>query len=457
MKMQMSGLLKPLVNVAVIALTVTSLAGCLEEQQTTDPVTTYDVEAIVKDPNLTPEQKGEKLALVAEKLSTPSGFMYADEVLELALSYDSTNIRAQLYKKLSAPVMVLKSAMKRLQPVVRKFSAQMRRAYVDEQKSMALNQSVESFFNNGKADIQTESQAQSLVDQVMAAQNDLRLFLRSHKDISLQLYSVNPVGELPDIWYHCPVQGVDSVGSYHKKYTVKNCKFLRQTEYTIEGGDIEVLQHIAAGMQILSIVATSYDATGGAVFESTMNKQSLNVKQRIDLLQSLKQFGQVRNAATFKMIQALGSDIYSGARWAQKFQNQLCPQGWEHEQRPGKLFDKGICVQDYPGQKPGSTDTAFRVVATALAGQNLAVFTRDGSINVTDMADNTNGAQYSTQANLLAPIMNPIADLKQILPTKFDKCGRTINLGDKTVAGLFPSRDGEEVAKSIGLISEECK
>src|SRR5665213_1531332 len=441
MKKQISGLLKPLVSVAVVALTLTSLIGCLEEETRVESVSTYDVEAIVKDSNSTPEQKSEKLALVAEKLSTPSGFMYADEVLDLSLSFDKTNLRAQLYKKMNAPVIALKGSMKRLQPVAGKFSASVRRAYGDEQKTMALNPSIESFFNNGKADIQTEGQAQSLVDQVLAAQNDLRVFFKTHKDMTLELHSAVAAGELTDIWYRCPVQGLESTGTYHKKYTVKNCRYVHQTEYTIDGGDIEALQHIAAGMEILSIVSTSYDATGGAVFESTMSTKSLSVKQRIDLLQSLKQFGQVRNAAAFKMIRALGTDIYSGARWAQKYQNQLCPQGWEHEQRPGMLFDKGICVQDYPGEKSGSTDTAFRVVATALADQNLAVFTRDGSIDVTDMADSSDGALYKTQANLLAPIMNPIADLKQILPTKFDKCGQTINLGDKSVAGLFPAQD----------------
>jgi hypothetical protein len=380
--------------------------------------------------------------------------------LDLALSFDGSNIRAQLYKKLNAPVIALKGSIKRLEPVVAKFSPPVQQAYDQQKQLTRVNPSIDAFFNSGKADIQTEGQAQALIEQVLVAQNDLRVFLKGHLDISIQLNPMTPDGgEIADIWQACPVVATDGVGKYHKKYTTKTCPFLHPTDFTMDAGDIEAVQQMVAGMQILTIAATAYDATGGGQFESAVyNNPDMSVRQRIGLLQNLKQLGKVRNAATFKMIQSLGADIMAGARWAEKYQAQLCPHGpGQEQQRPGKLFDQGICVQDYPGQKPGTLDKTFGVVEMALAGQNVAVFTRDGGINVSELADSTDGAAYSTQANLLAPIVNPIADLKQILPTKFDKCGNTTNLGDKTVAGLFPSRDGEDVAKSTGVISEPCQ
>jgi hypothetical protein len=417
------------------------------------------VEAIVQDPTLDSGQKSESLARVGEKLSTPSGFMYAEEVLDLALSYDKTNFRAQFYKKLNAPVVALKGAMARLTPAAKKFSPQVQRDFLQARREFAINPSIDRFFNVGPKDIVNESQVQALVDQVLAKQDGLRTFLRDSKGLAMDLHSVVPVGEITDIWMHCPVTANGPVGGkYHKTYSAKNCRELHNTEAVIDIGDLEVLQHIAAGMEMYSIVVTSYDLTGAAAIETSFSNPRVNLSmpQQIAALQSHKKLGQIRNAKALKMIQSLGSDMYAGATWAQSLQDRLCPAGWEAQNRPGMLFDKGICVQDYPGQKRGSLDTAFHVIATSLAGQTVSVFTRDGAVNVTEMADSTEGGKYFTNANILAPIMNPIDDLKRILPTQFDKCGRANNLGDSTAAGLFPRGDAQEVAKSLELIYDKC-
>lgn len=157
------------------------------------------------------------------------------------------------------------------------------------------------------------------------------------------------------------------------------------------------------------------------------------------------------------MIEALGTDLYSGARWADQYQKELCPEGWNKHQRSGMLFSRGLCTSDYPSEKAPTADVVFRTLHTAVTGGALSVFTNSGHLYVSDLADRELGRDYETKAVFLAPIVSPIADLKSQLPTAFNECGKGANLGDATAGGLFPAGDANHVAQVMGVIQESCR
>jgi hypothetical protein len=379
--------------------------------------------------------------------------MYADEVLNLALGYDKSNLRAQMYKKVNAPAMSLKGIVKRVEPLSQKFSSVTEANYLWLRAQMKLNPSIDAFFNSGGSDIRTESKLQKVLDQMIPLTDDLRRFFQSHKDADIRLYTVRPSGNILDIWYYCPVQGIEAKGTYHKKYSVQNCNFLRRTEFTVDAADIEVLQHIAAGLEINAIGEAAYDLTGGATYESLTQHGKISARRHVQVLNNQSRLGKIRSAETLKFVRNLGADFYSGARWLQNMQAEVCPTGdWQENQRPDKLFDSGLCIRN---ARSNSVNTLFKMMQTSLAGQSISVFTSKGRILSADLENA--GGNYTTQANVFAPIINPVVDLKSILPTKFDKCGRANDLGDSTVGGVFPRRDGEQVAKNIGLIADECR
>jgi hypothetical protein len=155
------------------------------------------------------------------------------------------------------------------------------------------------------------------------------------------------------------------------------------------------------------------------------------------------------------MIQAMGSDVYAGARWAEQYQDRLCPKGHYQENRPGRLFSQGLCVQDLPDPSAPKAQSVLRVFAAALAGTAIDVGVKEGQILAVDLSNRTDFT-YKTKAQVLAPVTNPVADLKTLLPTQFDRCGRPLNVGDSTLGGIFPAGDANDVAAHARMLGKDC-
>lgn len=447
--------MKNLISIAICVSSLLSMVGCYQEEQTAGGQTTFNVQAIVDDKSIDDVTRAERLSLVGEQLATPSGFMYANEVLNLALAFDSKNRRAQIYKHLLAPELLLKGVIARLEPVRGQFSSRVRENFDAFVSKVHLNKSVDKFFNDGRPDLTNESSIQMLVEKIRAKQNNLRVYIASMKDTTIQLQPLINNRPLEVVWAACPVEAKTPHNSYHETYVAENCSALSKTMFLMEGADWEAIQHVAAGMQIASSVSLGYDLTGAIAYERLVNDGHSSNEQRLQSLHNSQRLGQLRQAEKLQMVRAMGTDFYAGARWFQRYQRELCPTGQvTPNQRPNNLFGDGICVNDHTLNKP--IDFVFSLVETVLAGQTIGILTQNGAVDVIDPLI-SQPADYKTQANLMAPLVNPVADLKSILPARLDKCGQVTTLGDSTAAGLFPQGDAVTVAKRLRIISQSCQ
>src|SRR5690606_13620863 len=66
-----------------------------------------------------------------------------------------------------------------------------------------------------------------------------------------------------------------------------------------------------------------------------------------NVLMSNPKFGTLRSNHVFQYVSELGLDLAAGARWAIKFQKELCPNGQNSEKvRTGYLIASAICIED---------------------------------------------------------------------------------------------------------------
>lgn len=448
--------MKSKVLAAGLMAALMTLTACNEEEGNPyAKARTYDVGAIVDAKDMSPAEKAEALALIGEKLVTPVSFMFADEVLTQAIKFDAGNPRAQLYKYIVAPAMVLKGSLRGIRPLANKLTQYSQDKFTEMDTKLSASRSLYLFLVDGPADINNEEKLQQLLDKVYGQQDKLRLFARGFKRNVLKVAPVIINGPEREVLAQCQVAPVGKRDGYHQKYEVSACPWSKVYETTIDSGDIEVMQHAFAGAEIATILATSYDATGGVLYERYISNRNVTTEQGVRFINELPSAGKLRASSSIRMIHGMGTDAYAGARWAQQYQDRLCPKGHYQDNRPGRLFSRGLCVQDLPDPNAPKAETFLRAVSAALSGASTEMGVADEQISVVELSNKTSW-DYRTKANVFAPLNNPVADLKTLLPNQFDRCGQPLNVGDSTLGGLFPNGDANDVGARLGKFGKNC-
>ncbi len=425
-----------------IALTVSTLAACSNNHaETTHSGVTglnssavVDASAIMSDQTLGPAEKAEKLALAGEQLTTPNGFMYADSVFDQALSVDSNNQRAKFYKALLATPMAMRGILARVQPLA--YSHAKTQKQYDEAVSNLPKSSVKTFLLDGSGDIKTEKDVQAFFNVIHDSQKQFRIFLKNSKsmDITLNINVWSNKGSTPKALEDCAVTqtGAD-------QFEIKKCDIVSVAQVKLNRPDIEALEQIAAGKQILMAFMTSYDVTGGISTAQKYHGHKVSNKVLWNELSTYSDFGKLRVANELAGITEMGLDAVAGVRWAALIQKDLCPYGYGNSQnRSGYLFNKGLCIESKNGGA-SKLESVLKTVEMALAGQSIDVTLGKHQ-------------QMKTQARPAAVIQSPIADLKTLSPT-FNNCDTVQSVSDNTIGGVFPNHDGNQAL----ALSTACK
>lgn len=366
--------------------------------------------------------KAEKLALAAEQLLTPSGFIYADMILDQALKLDPKNKRAGLYKSFLAGSLATKGILARVKPLADKDPESKKK--LEEIISKMQDGSLKKFLLDGKPEINNEKDVQAFADSVINGFGQFRQFLKANKNLEIEL-NVNDYMTSSGRSY--------SYSSYCNTYPTgngnyeTNCSTYEEessnttpSKFSLNRADIEGLQHITAGYQIYGSLLNSYSLSGAIGVAKNAANRDKPTSQIWKELARDADFGKLRNDV-FARIPELGTDAIIGVRWALSVQKQLCPSGVEtSDSRPGMLFGKGICFK----QPTTDLEKTLEFVELALQGQKIPV--RLGSID----------SEIIPQAIL----SNPVKDLKTLKPV-FNDCGKIAAVADETLNGLFPNGD----------------
>lgn len=388
-------------------------------------LTEIDAASITSNPQLTKQQKSEKLARASEQLLNVQGFAYADEVADLSLNLDPSNVRAKFIKAILSPIIAQKGIYNRVKPLA-DLDAKVSREYIENMAKFDVetpNSTVKEFLLDGQPDIRNEVDLQEYLDSVAGSFNGIREFAKKHKNSELTVMA-------SDTLYKTMLGRYQSSCQVHKvsegKYEA-NCPDVRDVmEIKMNRADFEALQHLAAGYELYFSLANSYNLSGSINKAlSWQHNQQEEIQSIIDDLIANKDFATLRGKNGFQKVKAMGIDAIAGARWIMSNQNALCQAGRSHARnRIGMLFNYGLCM-DRSNAVENSKDLS--IVSEILAGKILDEVKLKGD--------------YVTSLKPISLFEAPIADLRSAMPLSYDRCGNVTSLKDSTLAGVFIKGD----------------
>jgi hypothetical protein len=297
--------------------------ACSKKEENKSNSIVVDTKALQQS-GKTLDESAENLALAGEQLVSPISFMYADIVFDLALKANPDNKRAQFYKALIKPMMMMKGALNRIKPVVDSLPEENQKEYSDF-LAKSPESALKTFLMDGPQDIKTEEDALKFMDSYRAAWEDIRIFMKENKDLNME---VN-VMTLPGNQAALEKATGECVAENHmnQEFVVSDCNYLKALKINISRADVEAMQHIAAGMQIYQILGTSYTLDGVRDFAERNQDKQLTSEEIVEHFINSTTAGKLRNNELTK-IPELGTDAIAGARWALSIQNKLCPAGY---------------------------------------------------------------------------------------------------------------------------------
>lgn len=359
----------------------------------------------------------EELSLAAEQLITPNSFMYADKVLTQALAKDPTNFRAQFYKKMLAQPMLMKGMVTRTKGLFKNNKD----VKYDEVPNVALKK----FLLDGVNDIKTFSQLQDFLVQYRETVNDWRKFVKENVNQEFVVHLNPDVLKFNDVFDYrrsCYLKEEQN-GNY-----VYECDTKEVYNVKLNAGDLTAISQILAGKYLYTILATSYTVDGIEKFVEKSTTNFLTNEQSANLLKSIPTLGLVRKDQAFTSIRSLGADLVSASKWVQQNMNALCPKGdGAFNQRRGFLFADGLCL----GAKSEKADV-LKVFESMIAG--IAVVS----------SEDVNCNKRNVRINAFNVFENPVQDLRQLAPIKYNAYDKVSELADKSFGGVFVDNDAED-------------
>jgi len=424
---------------ATVLLAVCLFTACTNSNSSTtnkSGVTRLNTEAILADKTTSDKEKAEKLALAGEQLLSPNGFMYSETLFEQALELDSTNLRAGLYKNIISTAVLMKGALGR----VKTLASRDPEATTLYTKALAQlpDSNLRGYLLDGSDDIKTEKDVQSLADKVVETQGQLREFLKKNKDMEMVL-------NVPDwVAHKLYAEYLKNCNTYVNEkgvYEMFGCD-ASALQVKINRADVETMQQAAAGGQIYAIGGTAYDLTGGFDFYLKHKGTKVTKKAASKELSKVEEFGKLRRADGFKLIESLGIDGVAGVRWATEMQAQICPAGnVRKDSRRGYAFRDGLCVPTYTKSGKAVAEI-LKLVECGLMGQVVAL----------DLGNDSDGNPVSTRAKPNAFLDNPVADIKTLRPV-FNKCDKLTSISDDSAGGVAVDHDANEIISSFSKCS----
>lgn len=412
-----------------------SLASCSQEAPSSkSPIHSISVSSITADTSLSSKDKAEKLALAGEQLVTYTGFMYSEEILDLALELDPKNKRAQFYKAVLATPMKLKGILTRVKPLLKKYPESQNN--YNEVLSSVPEGGLKTFLLDGNEDIKDESDVQGFMDEIYQGQDKLRRFLKDNKNTNLVL-NLNDIGLIrqseDEALKRCEVEKIGS-----ETYAIKRCDMSRVMQVELTRADMESLQHLTAGFQIYSLMFNSYDLSGTVQVSQNIEEGDTTESVWNKLVEN-SAFGKIRNPKLIQNIPSLGIDLIAGVRWALSMQETLCSSG--EGARKGILFPNGICLEDKLSDG--------RPVEDVL---KLAELVLQGQTHITRFTDSQGSKQI--EVNPAAAFNNPVKDLKNLIP-EFNECGRISKIADPSFNGVLHYDEGQRIIEGMSVCPSE--
>ncbi len=361
-------------------------------------------------------QPANELADAAEQLVGPYTFMLAARIADMALVNDSSNLKAQFYKKFLARMEVFRGIAYRVKTLIK----------VEEQAKWQTNKDnfpespLKAFLYDEKLPVLKDvADVQDILGQYGMAVREFRTFLKKNVN-SQMVINLNP---------HIFEEKI-------KKDAAKDCQVSETTDgrmsfacntktvaqVRLNSADFIGLAQMQAGELLYFGMLNSYSLNGIEKANVINHPELKTPEQTINFLLANEKFGKLRKDNTITMLKEIGSDFSAAAKWAMHYQNQLCPLGSDStaDQRRGYLFSSGFCVKDMT-----ESQKSLALLDQALAGViSVDLFSSEGTLRPVNL-------------DIFAWSKAPIQDIRSVAPKSYNACGHVSAIKDNTVGGIF--------------------
>jgi hypothetical protein len=361
-----------------------------------------------------PVVRAEALADQGEKLFAAMNISDAYGQFSAASELDPTNARVKFWRGILKPVLEMKGIVTRVRPLylshpqgAERYAA-MRASYETPANSPATR-----FMLEGPEDIRTVEDFFNWLDHVRGSFMEMREALRSlrESEITIKL----PAGfTLSDYNNVCrPTQ----FGPIRWGGITNPCDPTMSNSVGLNRADFEALLVATSYFQAQIELLTAYRINPMALMipDEDMAKSSVDNKTTTEIfmrrLLDIENGGKLSSSKPFMGVIDGSKDLLIGMKFMLQHQYEICRQDTSlAEDRPGYLFNFGLC----PSRRPGETDSWERtvnVLESILAGNGYAV------PETTEHPDDT--------VFLMKFLTQPPEDLHDFFPFESDNCGRS--------------------------------
>lgn len=407
-------LLKNSIRIAMGTITMAALAACGTKQNVmSDRV---DVRGIVAE-TMAADDKAEELSLAAERLVTPASFMTAYEVAGLALKYDAQNPRARFLRAFLAPSMELRGFMARIVPLMKSHPEHIREYNRIARHIREGDPALVKFFFKGPQDIAWEPDVQEVIARVTLRLDDFRKVLESLKGqefvLTADIAPFQENGLAKSCRVEQPEPGV---------FDLSGCNATKIETRKVNTADFEFMRGVISGAQVYLTVLNGYDAIGALKVAGTHD--GAKGQDIVEELSRQNGFGALRKNQGFGVLPDVARDVVIGSRYVLAKQSEYCKEGSSSEEnRPGYLFDKGVCLENTDHVR-----SVLGLIKASAAGQAIVITKNDRPFTV-------NPGGFARK---------PLNNLRTLLPGKWNECDRLVSLGDNSLGGLLPDSNFDQ-------------
>jgi hypothetical protein len=253
---------------------------------------------------------------------------------------------------------------------------------------------------------------------------------------------------------YCPVKVINDLS-----FEIQKCHLQTSVDMIMDNNDFYAAALIVGGYMSYLSPALAYNPTGAIAIAQILNNEEGYTNKRFhDLLRANPKLLTIQDRTIMKNIMLpVGAEALEGYRIAHDNQKEFCASGraqvskGEKPNRPGHIFSFGFCVNDreyYDTQR----------FVTALQWPSYFEFTGYEYSYSNGIQTEIKRTKW-TKVSLKPLVEGEIADVKALLPNKYDVCGNAVDIPDATLGGIFPEGDYVQSSRvsDTNFLKPRCK
>lgn len=415
-----------LLNLAVLS-TLGLATGCNEAntEKVKSSTSTSKANSLIEEGKTS--EAAEVYARIGEiLLGTPQGIFHSEEMFSKSLSINPNNERANIYSAVLAPQLTLKGYLKRFNILDNSKNKSNIAQSEKEINKLGLKEFTDFFLVMPKGTVEAKNM------------EDLRKFVRNEyvKELDNSIKKLEKIKEANLVLaldlnqynknkVKTVVCTVDTAGEY---ICDDEKAFLYEAKYNVDKYDIKALSIILRTQRNALTIVNSIGLQGFedvvAKVKALSNKSDREVVAAIKSQPKLLKLEGTRQDVVdiFDHVEETMNDLIDFSKISKEVCNSV--------ERKDNLANS-ICVSEEAAEK-------IRDALTYVVGPKEVVLGVDAK-----------GEDVTVEVNARALIDSQVANLQELLPTKFDSAGKAIAVKDLTFKGIIPNADLIKKLKTV--------